>query len=1274
MGKVVKTVAIVVGVAALLIPGVGAAIGLGLAGALGAGTAGFVVGALQLAAIGAGLSAGAKALGLGPKPPKISPATEDRLQVSLEPRAYRKIVLGRTAAATDARYQEYTGSDQEYLNTIIDLASHKLNSIDEIWFDDKLAWTSGGGVQGEFVGYLTVTTRTEGTTANAFTITGSTSWTAAHSRQVGLSYLWLRYKLTGNSKKSESPFSGGISARVTVRVAGAPMYDPRLDSTQGGSGSHRADDQTTWAWVSDDVGRNPALQLLWYLLGWRIQNPVTREWKLALGLGIPKERIDITSFIAAANLCDEPVALAGGGTEPRYRSDGILSEGDDPSLVYENLLATMNGSLRDAGGRLALDVLHNDLGSPVIDLGPDDVIGEFEWNQTPAIDQIYNAVRGQYVDASDAGLYQLADYPDVSIPSRDGIDRPTRLALPMTQSASQAQRLAKAYLQRSQYPGTFTADFLASAWRCQVGRIVRLTFPALGFSAKLFRVVEHMIRFDGRCTMTLREEHANIYVWDAEEAAAVVAAAPIQYNPLNDPVLRTINEMDEGATRNVNRGAWSSAGVAYVPGDFVTKDGSSWTSKTTHTSTGGNGPPTLPTTENTNWKLATQAGSDGADGDYFETIFIASSTAPATPADVASPANWATTPNVTSAATHTQTGSRNKQITGNRLAAVKPGEVYKVRGTVDNSAGLYPVSIYLTMYQADRVTPVSYPGTSTIAAGASGDVYGEITVPAGAAWMRMDTLINDTFGGSPPGGWGTAAWTDIRMLNPPTIWASTCRRSAAGAFVTSRSAPSSLSGASGDSPVVGLLTNESHTVPASSAGVVSSYSGASGTFRVFFGLVDVSSLFTLSTQSNPQALTVGYVDQTYSITAGLDAGEDLATLTIRATGTGIFAGKTVDKVFTLAKSKAGTDGAAGATGAAGANAKTLTLLSDRQTIAYDGAGSPTPSTQTTTFSTNKQNTTATVNWSITDAAGAAQTPTTDFLSAATGNSVTMTQSQFAAARNGTAGVIVTATLTDGATISDKISIVRVQAGTDGSDGADGTDGDPGLTSSVSPGSVAVPCYAGGTPKGAIPSIQIFVYAGDSTNVAGSCSFTVTKSGFSSVSNDGGGVFTPTGMTADSAWVEIEAVYGGVPTTQRVEFTKIEDAPAFSQKQDTTIGLPPGTSYSGEQGGPLTLGVGDDGTITLTANLSYQPASGSTQVAGKVRYRTTPGSGSWIDVASETNGTLAIFGDDPGALAIYETLAGPTSAANWEFDLQLRRSGGTVLPSTLSGKFTTRWDG
>lgn len=303
--------------------------------------------------------------------------------------------------------------------------------------------------------------------------------------------------------------------------------------------------------------------------------------------------------------------------------------------------------------------------------------------------------------------------------------------------------------------------------------------------------------------------------------------------------------------------------------------------------------------------------------------------------------------------------------------------------------------------------------------------------------------------------------------------------------------------------VSGYLTNEVLVLPALSDGTVTSYAGATGSFKIMAGSTDVSSNFTLSTFANPQSLTVGYVNRTYTITAGLDAGEANATLTIRATGSGTYAGVTVDKVLTVGKSGVGID------------AKTMTVLCSTQTITYDALGAASPSVQTNTFSVNKQNTTATVNWSIVDANGVARTPVTSYLSNATGDSVTMTEAQFATARNGTSGITVTATLTDGVTITDKISVVRVQAGANAINTL--LTNEAVTVAADSAGTVASFAAAGGNFK---------IYLGN-TDVSASATYAVFSSSGVTISiNASTGAYSVSAMSADNATATLRATYGG----------------------------------------------------------------------------------------------------------------------------------------------------
>lgn len=491
--------------------------------------------------IAVGTTLASSLLAKKPKAPTTSPETIDRLNASIDPRTPRKFVLGTTALATDIRDQEYTDS-QTYLHRFIVVAAHKVNAISELWFDDKKAWSASGGVTSDYSGYLTVTTVLEGNAGNAINISARMGSTR---RFTGCAYIYLRYKLTGDGKKTDSPFAQGIPTRMTIRGNGAYVYDPRKDSTvPGGSGSHRADDQSTWEWDANG-SRNPALGLLFYLLGWRINGI------LSVGRGIPANRLDLESFITAANLCDETVSLAAGGTEPRYRCDGIFSENDSPTTVIDNFKAAMNADLDDVGGKLRLTVFHNDLADPVADFTDDDMIDGFKWRQTPSLDETFNVVRGSYTDPRDTALYQLVDYPQVEVTSLDGIERADNFDLPLVQSPSQAQRLAKQRLQRHLYGGQFETTLNARGWLVQKNSVVTLTFSRLGWTEKLFRVAEMEHRVDGTCPIVLREENADIYAWDESEVPAVEPADPTVYDWGLNPIVQQFEDIDQSGTKLV---------------------------------------------------------------------------------------------------------------------------------------------------------------------------------------------------------------------------------------------------------------------------------------------------------------------------------------------------------------------------------------------------------------------------------------------------------------------------------------------------------------------------------------------------------------------------------------------------------------------------------------------------------------------------------------------------------------------------------------------------
>jgi len=110
-------------------------------------------------------------------------------------------------------------------------------------------------------------------------------------------------------------------------------------------------------------------------------------------------------------------------------------------------------------------------------------------------------------------------------------------------------------------------------------------------------------------------------------------------------------------------------------------------------------------------------------------------------------------------------------------------------------------------------------------------------------------------------------------------------------------------GIPGVSAISGFLTNEAAVVAADNNGTVSSFAGIGGTFKVYDGITDKTSTANYSVVT---AATVGVsitIDTAgvYTITA-MSADTDTGYATLRA----VYGGVTIDKVYSIAKSKTGT--------------------------------------------------------------------------------------------------------------------------------------------------------------------------------------------------------------------------------------------------------------------------------------------------------------------------------------------------------------------------------
>lgn len=290
--------------------------------------------------------------------------------------------------------------------------------------------------------------------------------------------------------------------QLSAIVTGARHYDPRLDSTNGGSGAARFNDPSTWSAPNSD-GANPALAAAWYLTS-------------PLGFNAPFSRIDWPSVIAAANICDEAVALKAGGSQPRYRCSGVLSTADDRRTNLDKIIGSMAGLRFFSQGKWTLKA--GAYSTPVMDLTDDDFAdGTVQVMPRAKRRDLFNSVAGTFIDAANG--YAPTSFPSYASPTyitQDGGEELwADIELPLVDNAARAQRIALLELNRSRQALTVAATFKPRTIRLQPDDRVTLTSATYGWTSKVFRVKDWSYVPHGLVSLVLQEDASVVYGWSA---------------------------------------------------------------------------------------------------------------------------------------------------------------------------------------------------------------------------------------------------------------------------------------------------------------------------------------------------------------------------------------------------------------------------------------------------------------------------------------------------------------------------------------------------------------------------------------------------------------------------------------------------------------------------------------------------------------------------------------------------------------------------------------
>lgn len=485
---------------------------------------------LSAIAINVFLSAAARALSPRARQPRAKFDVE--YTGTLEP---RRIIYGKMKVSGMNVIPPMTsGLNSAYLHQVLAIATHECNSLGTVYFNETAVGTisavtgtldDGKVTTGTFANKAWIR-RYSGTDAQTvdyiLTTAVPSQWTSAH-RGRGVAYVAIQYEFDTNVYKNGKP-------EVTLLVEGAKVYDPRLDSTQTtipGSGTHRVNDSTTWAYST-----NPALCLANYLISSRY------------GMEESTSRIDWDLVADAADICDENVSIPGSTTQKRYTCNIVLETFESFESNIVTLVTAMQGVCYYSGGKWRMfagawsasqfSITDADLVESAIE-----VTTAYPYNDR------WNSVRGSFMDPN--RNYQLVEFEPVSSPTYvtdDGEQAWRDMPQPSCASQYEAQRNAIVMLRKSRNGQSAVIRCGMSAWKIRPFETGTVTLSELGWSSKTVRCESWRFDPQGFVELVLREEASTDWsdpaVVDYLTPTAISAPSAGTYTPSAPTALTAI--------------------------------------------------------------------------------------------------------------------------------------------------------------------------------------------------------------------------------------------------------------------------------------------------------------------------------------------------------------------------------------------------------------------------------------------------------------------------------------------------------------------------------------------------------------------------------------------------------------------------------------------------------------------------------------------------------------------------------------------------------------
>lgn len=467
------------------------------------------------------------------------------------------------------------GTDWEVL--IIRLADEPCEALTQYQVDDTFYDYAGDGVQPQFDHHFELYFRAN-TSIDPLPAIVTANWPGFAATDIGRSGCDVIVAYLADSPSAKHPVWPGGRPKFGFVLKGGRRYDPRKDSTVGGSGTHRRDDPSTWEW-----SENAEVCRYNWELGIFADGHVNDPTQLLVGRGLTMVEAPPANVFAPANLCDEVMADG----KPRYRVAGpIYSNQEHIDVEKMFALATGGITITHEG---AVELEPGQAKSVVATFTDDDLVVGTKVNYNKGIpsdadEEWVNTVVARYVEPAqnwnDFGAPVVRSTADIIA---DGKPREASLPLRLVKDQGQALRIAEMVRRKGRLWKRAAVTLGPRFCRLEEGDWVAWQSDSLFAGATVtFRIDAYSRDQKWQVTFTLSEIAASVYgddgVFNGDETVTGATVpppdigAPDAANWALAPVTLTDNGVSTGAIELTGSAA-DDPSVARIVVEYWKSDG-----------------------------------------------------------------------------------------------------------------------------------------------------------------------------------------------------------------------------------------------------------------------------------------------------------------------------------------------------------------------------------------------------------------------------------------------------------------------------------------------------------------------------------------------------------------------------------------------------------------------------------------------------------------------------------------------------------------------------